>query len=63
MIELEEVENVKAFSKNLDSLEALDVTKLALLRPDDHPGGAHGKKSMSFSRIEVGGGGDSNNNG
>lgn len=39
-IEMEEVENVKTKAKQLRGfrLEALDVTKLALLRPDGHPG-------------------------
>ncbi|CAL0311920.1 unnamed protein product [Lupinus luteus] len=39
-IELEEVENAKAYSKQFGGfrLEALDITKLALLRPDGHPG-------------------------
>ncbi|KAE9613408.1 putative PMR5 domain, PC-Esterase [Lupinus albus] len=40
MIELEEVENAKEYGKQYGGfrLEALDVTKLALLRPDGHPG-------------------------
>ncbi|CAJ1931517.1 unnamed protein product [Sphenostylis stenocarpa] len=39
-IEMEEVENAKAKVKQLGGfrLEALDVTKLAWLRPDGHPG-------------------------
>jgi len=39
-IEMEEVENAKARGKQLGGfmLEVLDVTKLALLRPDGHPG-------------------------
>ena len=39
-IEKEEVENAKAKVKQFGGfrLEALDVTKLALLRPDGHPG-------------------------
>ncbi|KAL2349375.1 hypothetical protein Fmac_003375 [Flemingia macrophylla] len=39
-VEMEEVENVKAKGKQFRGfrLEALDVTKLALLRPDGHPG-------------------------
>ncbi|BAT99574.1 hypothetical protein VIGAN_10102900 [Vigna angularis var. angularis] len=40
MIEMEEVENAKKRAKKLRGfrLEVLDVTKLALLRPDGHPG-------------------------
>ena len=39
-IEMEEVENAKAKTKKFGGLrlEALDVTKLAWLRPDGHPG-------------------------
>ncbi|KAH1260054.1 Protein ALTERED XYLOGLUCAN 4 [Glycine max] len=39
-IELEEVENAKAKAKNFRGfrMEVMDVTKLALLRPDGHPG-------------------------